>query len=125
MNRMKRNTQGTYDTVRSVHDKVRRNESDTKMVIDLLREIKSDMRQFTFHMRMDSVDLSEYFPLRNDKDLDRFMNREDEEWPLRRRGFYHLLFNTVTKQKNRFASALLHTLFSRDFIANHRWHFAG
>ena len=125
MNKMKRNSQGTYDTVRSVHDKAQTNESNMLTVISMLKEIKSDMMQFNYHMRMDSADLSEFFPLADDNSLQKFMNRDDDQWPLRRRGFYHLLFNTVTKQKQKFAGALLHILFTRNFIANHRWHLSG
>lgn len=112
---------GTNDCVRFNREKLISNEYFTKLIMDMLKEIKGDMRQFTFHMRMDSVDVSEYFPLRDAGSLNEFFDRKHEEWPLRRRGFYHLLFTTVTTSKRKFGTGLLHTLFTRDFVSNHRW----
>ena len=122
---MRRNCHGTNDIVRSNHSKLEVNEYNMKSVMVMLKEIKTDMRQFTFHMRMDTCDLGSFFPLKNDTDLQSFMDRTHPDWPLRMRGFYHLLFTTVTKTKRRFGGALLHTLFSRDFVSTHRWPYPG
>lgn len=121
LNKLKLNLQGTNDVVRSNSDKLINNEYNMKTVISLLTDIKSDMKEFTYHMMMDTVDLSMYFPLKSDDDLSKFMNRNDDEWELRKKGFYHLLFTAVTKSRRKFAAALLHALFSREFIKNHRW----
>lgn len=116
---------GSHEISRACLEKHNCSEYYMKTMLAMVREIKDDMKQFTFHMRMDSVDLSEFFPLNTDDDVKRFMDRDDEEWPLRRRGFYHLLYTTVTTQKKKFASGLLHTLFTRSYIANHRWPYPG
>lgn len=120
-------------------------EKSTKIetsVAELLKEtkeIKKHLIQYNFHMKMDTVDLSEYFPLKTDAQLKKFM-QHDDEWNLRKKecfnyhtfrlfliitiipqAFNQLLFNAVTKKTTTFATALLHVLFSRDFIRDHKW----
>ena len=62
---MKRNLFSNSDIVRSNHQKLDVNENAMKTVVTLLKHIKNDMRQYAFHMQMDSVDMSDYFPLKN------------------------------------------------------------
>lgn len=125
LGKMRRNMFNTNDIVKNHLDKLGLNDEHLKTIMSMLNEIKKDIQQFSFHMRMDSIDVSDFFPLKNDDDLKRFMDKNHEEWPLRRRGFYHLLFTTVTKNQKRFGTAMLHTLFSRQFISNHRWPLPG
>lgn len=122
---MRRNVFHTSDTVRSNHNKLVTNETNVKVMMDMLREIKEEMKKFYFHIKMDSIDICEFFPLKSDDDLNRFMDKTHENWEMRRKGFNHLLYCTVTKVKRRFSTALLHLLFTRDFIANHKWPFPG
>lgn len=125
LNKVSRDLQNTNDLCRSNFESHKCNEFSNKTVIGMLSAIQKDMKQFSFHMRMDTVDVSEFFPLESNAQLQRFLDRSHEEWPLRRRGFYHLLFTTVTKEPKRFASALLHTLFTRTFIHEHKWQYNG
>lgn len=118
---MRRNGHGTNDIVRSNHDKLVYNEHNMQTLLTMMRELKDDMLKFTFHMRMDYSDVGQFFPLKSNQDLQNFMDRNNPDWPLRMKGFYHLLYTTVTKNKRRFGGALLHTLFSRNFIIGHRW----
>lgn len=122
---MKRNNQNNDNTTKANHEKLKCNEYYVQRVLGTLKEIKEDMRQFTFHMRMDSVDISDYFPLHSEEDLTRFMDKGHEEWPLRRRAFYHLLYTTVTRSKKKFAGGLLHAIFSRNFIHENKWPYPG
>ena len=121
MDKMKQNVQYTSDAIRSNHDRLRCHDFSMKTVLTMLKEIKTDIAQFSFHMKMDTVDLSNFFPLKTAEDLKSFMDREHEDWPMRRRAFHHLLYTTVTKNKKKFAAALLHTLFSREFVQQHYW----
>ena len=118
---MKRNIHNSSDTGKCCLEKLKCNEYYTQEVLGHIKDIKRDLLQFTFHMKMDTVDLSQFFPLQSHEPLLEFMNRGHEDWNLRRKGFYHLLFTTVTKSQKKFAAALLHTLFTRNFIRKHRW----
>lgn len=66
---------GTNDCVRFNREKLINNEFSMKLVIEMLRAIQHDMKSFTFHMRMDSVDVSEYFPLKDIESLKTFFDR--------------------------------------------------
>ena len=125
LTKMRRNVHSTNDIARSSHEKIVSNEKNMKDVLDMLKEIKDDMRQYNFHMKMDTADVGKYFPLDCDKDLQEFMDRSNNGWQSRMKGFHHLLFTTITKNKRRFGAALLHALFTRNFISSHRWPFPG
>ena len=118
---MKRNVHSTSDTAKACLEKLTCNEYYMKTVMAYLQDIKSEMKQFTYHCKMETVDIAKYFPLDNDEDMAEFMDRDDGQWDLRRKAFYHLLFTTITEKKNKFAGALLTTLFTRNFIKNHKW----
>ena len=122
---MRRNVFNVCDTVRSNHDKLKNNEKNSGDIMQMLREIKHEIAQFSYHIKMDSVDMSDFFPLKSNADLKRFIDKSHDEWPQRRKGFQHLLYTTVTKTKRRFAAALLHVLFSREFIFAHKWPYTG
>lgn len=121
---MKRNCQGTHDTVRFNSQKLVPIDCNTKLILDHVIEIKQDIRRFNFHIKMDMIDMSLYFPLENDASLAEFMAK-DEDWEKRRKGFHHLLYTVVTNDKKKFSGALLHTLFTRDFVRNHKWPIPG
>lgn len=57
----------TNDTVRANHDKLKSNENVSNTMMGMLKEIKDELKQFSYHMRMDSLDLSEFFPLKNEE----------------------------------------------------------
>ena len=65
----------TNDCVRFNREKLVSNEYSMKIVVDMLMDIKQDMKQFTFHVQMDSVDVSEFFPLQNGESLLKFFDR--------------------------------------------------
>ena len=53
------------------------------------KEIKHHLVQYNFHVKMDTVDISPYFPLKTDADLEKFMN-DDDEWTNRKKESIHL-----------------------------------
>lgn len=48
------------------------------------REIKHHLVRFNYFVRMDTADISHFFPLKSNHDLKRFME-QDEEWNQRRK----------------------------------------
>ena len=87
----------------------------------MLHEVKDGIKQFCFHVKMDTNDVSDFFPLRDEHSLALFMDKNHPDWNSRKHGFYHLLFTAITNKKKKFAKALLHTIFTRHFIADHHW----
>lgn len=106
---------------RSNHEKLKCNDYYMKAMMSMLQEIKEGMLKNNYHMKMDTNDVSDFFPIKDEQSLKLFMDRTHSEWDARKHGFYHLLYTTITKKKKKFARALLHTVFSRPYISSHRW----
>lgn len=111
----------TSDCVRANYGKLQTNEKLMFEALDMLKDIKADMKKYIFHMNMESQDISEFFPLKNAGDLERFMDRGHKDWQERKTGFYHLLYTTISPCKKKFSTAFLHTVFTRKFIKNNQW----
>ena len=112
---------GNNDMIKACLEKITSNQHDIKNVLSILADIKTDLKQLTYQRKMDSVDMSEWFPLNSAEDLEKFMNRNDDDWDSKRKGFYHLLFSAVNDTKGKFSNRLLKTLFTRDFICRNKW----
>lgn len=72
---MKRNLQGLHDCERMNTQKLNKNEASMTTVVSLLTEIKTDMKRHVFHLNMDKSDMSDFFPLETNQDLNRFLDR--------------------------------------------------
>lgn len=118
---MRRTQQYTYDLSRSNFESHKCHDYSNKFTTGILLDIQKDLRKFTFHMRMDTVDISDFFPVNDDETLEKFLDKDHPDWQLRKRGFYHLLYNTLSTNPKKFAAALLHTVFTRNFISKHKW----
>lgn len=118
---MRKNVFNVVETVKSNNEKLKCNDYYMRAILSTLQDVKTDLKQFCFHTKMDTNDISDFFPLKNEHSLNSFMNKNHPDWNARRHGFYHLLFTALTKKKRKFAKALLHTIFSRQFISTHRW----
>lgn len=140
---MNRHLSYYHQSVRLSSEKDVNFENGLAELLSETKQIRTSISQFTFHIKMDIADITPYFPIKCDDDILNFLQR-DEEWNQRRKAsffwfilfihvlihfenhffsqaFYHLLFNTVTKNKKRFAHALLHILFTREYIRDHKW----
>ena len=67
-----------------------RNSNIESNVLELLKEVKDikhQLVQYNYHVRMDTVSIAHLFPLKSDDDLKTFLE-QDEEWNQRRKVFY-------------------------------------
>ena len=69
----------------------------------------------------DSLDISEFFPIKCLKTLNKFMDRTHPQWPLRLKEFKNLLLLCVDDNVKRFQDALLAALFDRDYLSVIKW----
>ena len=121
LGKLRKNVINLIEIGRSNHEKLKCNDYYMKTILSMLQDVKGDMRQYIFHMKMGVTDVSEFFPIKSDSSLKRFMDRENPDWEARKHGFYHLLFTAITKAKKKFAKAILNTVFTRQYIIDHRW----
>lgn len=99
-------------------------DNQTKM-IGLLEDVQISLNRLTSNLVMKKkIDITKYFPINNDADVAKFLDKSDGLFPEKRDEFEHLLFCHVTKNsklKRFFEANFLCVVFSRDFITSHRW----
>lgn len=71
LNRMHRNSKGANEISRLGLNKQDLTEIGVQSVLEIVKEIRNDVKQYTFHVRMDCTDISDFFPLENDESLER------------------------------------------------------
>lgn len=60
-------------------------ENSVQQLLNETKEIKTQLREHNFHVKMDTtVNMSDFFPLRSDYQIERFL-RQDDEWNKRRK----------------------------------------
>lgn len=99
-------------------------ENQNKMMAMIL-DIQQNVQRLAVHLDMrKKIRIDDYFPVKQDSDLQKFLDKTDGLYILRREEFENMLYNNLTKSmklKRAFEATLLSTLFSREFISSHRW----
>ena len=90
-------------------------------IIQLLKQQKVDNQQRNTYLEAKIPDLSHYFPLPDIETLDQFMDKSDGLFPLKRGEFYSLLMSCRHPKKSTFATSLVKTLFSNEFLRITTW----
>lgn len=83
-NKLNRQFKYTNENVRLQSERTTKVEDG---MLDLLREtkeIKKHIMEYNFHMRMDTVDISDYLPFNSDDEIKNFM-MHDNEWIQRKK----------------------------------------
>lgn len=83
-------------------------------------EIKEELSTYTFHMKMQTEDMSAYFPANDSDIINKFME-QDAGFNARRNGFYELLKTTAAVTKKKFSDALIKALFTIQYKSYTRW----
>lgn len=118
---MRRNHENTNEIVKYNHADLQIVKSDVKAIIAKLEDISYQVSKATFQSVMNEVDLSEFFPVHREEQLEDFMDRSHSDWPARKREFFNYLFNCVTDTSKEFSKGLLKALFARDFMMTAKW----
>lgn len=99
-------------------------ENQHKMMT-MIEDIQETLLRVTSQLDMKKkVNIDSYFPIQNDAQLQRFLDKGDGQFHLRREEFENFLYCHVTKSlklKRPFETALLSTVFSREYIGSHKW----
>lgn len=97
---MKKNMHSSHDMARFSVQKHKSNEIFLNNIWTEVKEIKADLKQYTFHLKMKCVDISDFFPLESDRKLEEFLDKSHEDWESRKTSFmtfYTMLL--VTKRR--------------------------
>ena len=82
VNKLNRHFKYSNENQRLQSERMKKIESGVLELMKENREIKEQLVQYNFHQKMDTVDMSQFFPLKSDDDIDRFM-KQDKEWTRR------------------------------------------
>lgn len=99
-------------------------ENQAKMMA-MMEDIQQNMFRLSSRCDMKKkVNIDNFFPIKDDAQLEKFLDKSDGDFQVRRDEFEHYLYCHVTrnlKLKRPFETDLLSTVFNRDYISSHRW----
>lgn len=84
LNKLNRKFKYSNENNRLQSERSSKIENSVMQLLKETKEIKTCLLEFNFHIRMDTVDISDYFPLQTDEQLSRFM-KADDEWNQRKK----------------------------------------
>ena len=84
-------------------------------------DISFQVQKATFNNLMGGCDISEFFPVKRQDQLECFMDRDHPEWPSRKTEFQNFLLTTVSNKKRGFGKGLIQALFTRAYICTVKW----
>lgn len=94
-------------------------------LLSLVEDLQASVLRLSSRLDMKTkVKIDDYLPIKTDSDLKRFLDKTDGEFHLRREQLEDMLYCNVTnnvKSKRPFETHFLALIFSREFIASHRW----
>lgn len=94
-------------------------------MLTMLEDLQANVHRLSCRLDMrKKVKIDEFFPIKHDSDLQRFLDKTDGQFDMRREEFEDMLYLNATKNlksKRPFETYLLAAVFSRDYISSHRW----
>ena len=84
-------------------------------------DIAFQVQKATFNNLMAGCDISEFFPVESQQQLEIFMDRNHPEWPSRRTEFQNFLLTIVSNKRRGFGNGLIKALFTRAYICTVKW----
>ena len=122
---MRQNHENTHAFAQAIHKEVLELKVMLENLVSRLDSITLMVEKATFQTNMQGADISEFFPVERDDQLELFMDRTHPEWPSRKSEFYNFLFTVVSDCKKSFGKHLLRALFTRPFMSGKKWPSSG
>ena len=125
MGKLRRNLENTHGIATASHQNTLDLKNQLANLDSKMDAVLAQVQKATFKSVMEGPDLSEFFPVENNEQLELFMNREHPQWEARKNEFYHYLYTISSNIKKGFARGLVKALFSRQYIRTVKWPSAG
>ena len=118
MGKMRRNLENVHGFSQATYKEV----LDIKATVyPQLKAIEAQVQKATFNTVMQGTDISEYFPVERNEQLQLFMDRDHVEWESRKMAFYNFLYTITSSTKKGFARGMIKALFTREYISKAKW----
>ena len=118
---MRRNLENTNGLAQASYKEILEIKKHLSAIEHRLEAISTQVHRSTFQTLMTGCDLSEFFPVETNKQLELFMDRQHPDWESRKIEFYHYLYTISSQVRKGFARGLLKAIFSRKYIVNVKW----
>ena len=81
------------------------------------------IQKLNFHVVMETESIDHLFPIDSNSTIDAFMNNNDGRFAQRKRQLEKLIYSVWSPNisKRNFSDNLINVLFTRSYIATHRW----
>ena len=119
---MRRNMENTNSLAQATHSEVLQIKKNIVEILAKLESLALQVHKATFQTLMHgSADISEFFPVERQEQLELFMDRQHPQWESRRMEFYHFLYTIASDIKKGFARGIIKAMFTRQYIASVKW----
>ena len=119
--KLSRNLHNTNGFVQATHQEVLDIKVHLSNMESKLDSVYTMVKKSTFQDNMKGCDISDFFPVEKNEQLELFMDRNHPEWNERKVEFYNFLYTIASNIKKGFARGLIKALFTRDYISKAKW----
>ena len=121
MGRLSKNLHNTNGFVQATHQEVLEMKANLSTMAEKLDSVFTMVQKATLQENMKGCDISEFFPVERNEQLELFMDRDHPDWNDRKAEFYNFLFTIASGLKKGFARGLIKALFTREYISTAKW----
>ena len=121
MGKFKKNLENTNGFTQATYREVIELKAQISEILIKLEGIGRQVHKATFNSVMSGADISEFFPVEKNDQIEQFMDRNHPEWTSRKQEFYHFLYTIASDNKKGFARGMIKALFSRNYIMHSKW----
>lgn len=122
---MRKNMENLHGFAQATYKEVLDLKAQLSNVASRLEVLCSQVEKATFKSVMNDCDISEFFPVETNQQLELFMDREHPQWESRKMEFYHFLYSIASNNKKGFAKGMINALFKRTYICQVKWPSSG
>lgn len=121
MGKLRKNLENTNAFAQAIHKDVVELKATLSQIESHLQTLGIQVQKATFQKAMSGCDISEFFPVEKQEQLDAFMDRDHPEWEDRKAEFFNFLYTIASDTKKGFATGLIKAIFSRKYILTAKW----
>ena len=126
---LRRNARNQHEGIHSLSQKMDILMRQQSELSSLCKDVMTTVTFMSKQMLKSGVEISAFFPIKNDQDMNKFLSNDDGKFDLRAAEFETMLYGAfnpitnpdLTQNSGTFTNALIGALFSREYIDTHRW----
>ena len=121
MGKLRKNLENTNAFAQATHRDVVEIKAVLSKIDSHLEALSIQVHQATFQKAMAGCDISDFFPVEKQEQLEAFMDKDHPQWEERKTEFFNFLYTIASRNKKGFATGLIKAIFSRQYISKAKW----